>query len=410
MKIYGWKEIDKNTLEVDIGKVIVDKEDIRKIIDLYYDIRISRYDKKYETIQIYQDILRKRAKNNFVIDHINNNPLDNRKSNLRFITRKQNAINRKSPCDSTSKYKGVYFHTKSQKWFMSIYINKKRVMKKYDNEIEAAKEYDKLAKKTFDEYAWLNFPEPGQEKYEQKLTWEENKDGSVNIDFGKLIIDKEDLENILNKKWRINIRNSKHKTIKSFHNIILDTKNKGNVIDYINGNELDNRKCNLRECTPSENNYNSIKRSRLKTNTKYKGIWFDIRKNKWICSIKYNKKSIYIGSFDDEKYAAKMYDVFAKSLFQEYTKLNFPDEQCLDIDCEEHLLKNKRKIYSKYKGVSYEKRWNKKWRATYCNTKPRKSLGYYMTEIEAAQAYDDYLIKIGKEPINFPITKIESKK
>jgi len=45
----------------------------------------------------------------FETDHINNNPLDNRRSNLRMVTHQQNIMNQKVSKNNTSGYKGVYW-------------------------------------------------------------------------------------------------------------------------------------------------------------------------------------------------------------------------------------------------------------------------------------------------------------
>jgi len=58
-------------------------------------------------------------------DHINGNPLDNRKINLRICTREQNQGNSK-PYGKTSKYKGVCLHKKSNSWHAQISIKGKR--------------------------------------------------------------------------------------------------------------------------------------------------------------------------------------------------------------------------------------------------------------------------------------------
>lgn len=67
-----------------------------------------------------------------LVDHINRNPLDNRKSNLRICTSSQNNMNRGSYLkNKTSKYKGIHFDEirkgciLKNKWRATIQINKK---------------------------------------------------------------------------------------------------------------------------------------------------------------------------------------------------------------------------------------------------------------------------------------------
>lgn len=52
----------------------------------------------------------------FVVDHINHNGLDNRKSNLRVVSPSHNQMNRLKTQGLTSKYHGVSWHKKSKKW------------------------------------------------------------------------------------------------------------------------------------------------------------------------------------------------------------------------------------------------------------------------------------------------------
>jgi transcription initiation factor TFIID subunit TAF12 len=59
-----------------------------------------------------------------VVDHINGNGLDNRKENLRFVTRRQNMQNRHIITNS-SKYPGVSWHDSNQKWQARIRIGDK---------------------------------------------------------------------------------------------------------------------------------------------------------------------------------------------------------------------------------------------------------------------------------------------
>lgn len=96
------------------------------------------------------------------VDHINHDPLDNRKENLRIVTRSQNQMNQKKSKlkGSTSKYKGVSYsncpkHHKKP-WIMQIVHNYKKTAKSCETEIEAALLYNKFAKEFFGEFALLN--------------------------------------------------------------------------------------------------------------------------------------------------------------------------------------------------------------------------------------------------------------
>lgn len=60
-------------------------------------------------------------------DHINGDPWDNRKENLRASIHEQNMKNCKIYKNNTSGHKGVYFSKRENKWKASININKKQV-------------------------------------------------------------------------------------------------------------------------------------------------------------------------------------------------------------------------------------------------------------------------------------------
>lgn len=92
------------------------------------------------------------------IDHINGNPLDNRKSNLRLCTRSQNQHNRFKNRNSRSRYKGVSRDSQNKAWQARIKTNNKsQWLGRFITEEDAAKAYDDIAKQQHGEFARLNY-------------------------------------------------------------------------------------------------------------------------------------------------------------------------------------------------------------------------------------------------------------
>jgi len=114
-----------------------------------------RVDKKHRTIYMHNFIMG--YKNCFEIDHINHNGLDNRRANLRRVTKAQNQYNKQPKHGCSSKYKGVTFERKSDMWQAQIqYKGINKYLGKYSTPEEAALVYNKAAIKKFGEYAFLN--------------------------------------------------------------------------------------------------------------------------------------------------------------------------------------------------------------------------------------------------------------
>ena len=111
---------------------------------------------KYSRILMHRQLMH--VPKGYVIDHINGCGLDNRRANLRLATVAQNAWNsgKRNP---RSGYKGVWFAKDKNLWRASIVCNRRRIHLGYfENKIEAAKAYDRAAKKLHKEFAVLNFP------------------------------------------------------------------------------------------------------------------------------------------------------------------------------------------------------------------------------------------------------------
>ncbi len=115
-------------------KCYVDYDDyINKILPLCSALCIFK-DKKYiyfhdkktkKKVRLHRFLMN--AKENEIVDHINRNPFDNRKSNLRIVDKVLNAQNRtESKNNKTSKVRGVDWHEKRQRWRGLVQVNNKR--------------------------------------------------------------------------------------------------------------------------------------------------------------------------------------------------------------------------------------------------------------------------------------------
>jgi len=114
--------------------------------------------KKQRNILMHREILfGAEVKTRLLADHINGDGRDNRKANLRAATHRQNVWNTKAR--GKSKYKGVWQVKGSGKWCARIKVNgRQRNLGRFDDEVEAAKAYDRAAKEECGEFARLNFP------------------------------------------------------------------------------------------------------------------------------------------------------------------------------------------------------------------------------------------------------------
>lgn len=90
------------------------------------------------------------------IDHINGDGWDNRRANLRFVTRAQNMWNGASRGGS-SIFKGVSWDKRQRKWRVQITCHgKTRTIGAFRDEEDAARAYDAVARELFGEFARLN--------------------------------------------------------------------------------------------------------------------------------------------------------------------------------------------------------------------------------------------------------------
>lgn len=136
-----------------------------------------------------------------------------------------------------------------------------------------------------------------------------------------------------NKRWGFYARtNSKYIMGEprfgiEMHRFIIGAK-RGQIVDHINRNTLDNRKENLRFVTYSQNCINA--KPRTDGVSKFKGVYSRDKKtyplHPWVAQIKYKKKTYNLGYFSTEEDAARAYDKKAWELCPKHAYLNFPQD------------------------------------------------------------------------------------
>lgn len=108
------------------------------------------------------------------------------------------------------------------------------------------------------------------------------------------------------------------------HRLILAAPD-GYEVDHINHDGLDNRRANLRICSPSQNRGNA--RIRSTNTTGFKGVSKPRNNPKFLASITVDGRSQYLGSFATAEEAARAYDASALQKWGVYAHLNFPTDR-----------------------------------------------------------------------------------
>lgn len=140
------------------------------------------------------------------------------------------------------------------------------------------------------------------------------------------IVDADNYDWLMQWKWHFNtlyarrwVYPNEKPIVEWMHRVILNTPH-GMYTDHINGNGLDNRRCNLRICTLKQNQGNRKKGDR--TTSKYKGVCWATDGSIWQSNISIKGKDVHLGRFKSEIDAAKAYDNAAKEYFGEFAKCN----------------------------------------------------------------------------------------
>lgn len=202
----------------------------------------------------------------------------------------------------------------------------------------------------FYSYAQVELLGKHAEGIKKKIEYDESKKCSKNIEFEIderaakrvsddsegfiMLVSREDLNLVINYQWYLN-SNGYPATYGSIHSdeehwsapyplhrfLVLNVP-EGYVVDHINRNRLDNRRCNLRIITSKQNSYNRKKPKNAKS--EYKGVR-KMGKGKFKAVISKDGKTFELKDFTTEKDAAIAYDFMAEELFGPHAGKNFPD-------------------------------------------------------------------------------------
>lgn len=142
------------------------------------------------------------------------------------------------------------------------------------------------------------------------------------------IVDKADYEMLRHLSWHVTAKGyARHcerylDTSRSvaMHRMIMLPES-GQEVDHINGDRLDNRRCNLRLCSRAENGRN--RRRQRSSSFRFKGARKDWRRGKWQAYIKDDGIQRHLGCFESETEAARAYDAAAMRLFGDFARTNF---------------------------------------------------------------------------------------
>mgnify|MGYP000851944013 FL=1 len=91
-------------------------------------------------------------------------------------------------------------------------------------------------------------------------------------------------------------------------------------VDHVNGDGLDNRRCNLRLCTHAENGRNQ--RRPTNNTSGVKGVSWNSGRGRWEANIKTGGVSHFLGYFDSIDAAARAYDAAALAEHGEFARLH----------------------------------------------------------------------------------------
>lgn len=117
-------------------------------------------------------------------------------------------------------------------------------------------------------------------------------------------------------------KNTSGKTVSFYlHREIMNAQ-KGEEVDHVHGNTMDNQKCHLRIANRHQNTAN---RGKNRSKSGFKGVYPQSRSVRWVTKLQAQGMTIHIGTFNTPEEAAREYDKHARIHFGEFAHLNFPE-------------------------------------------------------------------------------------
>lgn len=141
----------------EVGRTKIDIEDVK----LFADKRVCKDSKDYAICRwegkqrkVHRIVMGVVDNISIEVDHINGDPSDNRKCNLRICTHSENLKNQKKHRDNTSGCTGVTWHKRDKVWRVQITVDGNRIeIGRFKNKEEAIEARKEAEKKYYGEYA-----------------------------------------------------------------------------------------------------------------------------------------------------------------------------------------------------------------------------------------------------------------
>jgi len=140
------------------------------------------------------------------------------------------------------------------------------------------------------------------------------------------IVDDDDFEFVSRYKWHLQpypTGDGGYAVAKMrMHRLIMNAP-PDMVVDHINGDPLDNRRCNLRICTNAQNQQNTGSRG---GSSRHKGVSFNKKSGKWLGAFLFEGRRYYCGLWNNEDDAARAVDKKRGEVCGTFASKNLYDE------------------------------------------------------------------------------------